>query len=172
MSDLHLKKIKNFFERTYTDNIDLSDVKKAEEKAAKFLTRSLVLCALELVCEVPPDRGAQYITDGFGDNGIDGVYFHPEERSIYLVQSKWSDKGTKTIDVGDVHKFIKGAKDILDNNKAAFTCKRILDIWSKIELAVQEAIRIQLVIVFNSNNPLSTEAQAVIDAYKDRKSVV
>ncbi len=166
MSDLHLKKIKSSFERTYSGKVDLSDVKKAEEKPAKFLTRSLVLCALELVCEVPPDRGAQYITDGFGDNGIDGVYFHPEERSIYLLQSKWSDKGTKTIDVGDVHKFIKGAKDILDNNKAAFTCKRILDIWSKIELAVQEAIRIQLVIVFNSNNPLSNEAQAVIDAYK------
>lgn len=166
MADLHLRKIKQRFEQTYKDHVDLSDAKSAD-KASKFLTRALILCALELTCEASPEKGAQFVTDGTGDNGIDGFFFHPEERSIYLMQSKWSDKGTKTIEVGDVHKFIQGAKDILDKNKQAFSrSKQITNLWPKIEYAVDEATRIHLVFVFNSDTPLSGDAQAIVDRYK------
>lgn len=170
MADLHLRKITQRFEQTYTAHVDLSDA-KPNEKTPKFLTRSLIICALELLCEVPPEKGAQFVTDGTGDNGIDGFYFHPEERAIYLMQSKWSERGTKTIEVGDVHKFIQGAKDILDKNKQAFVkSKRITHLWPKIEYAVDEAMRIHLIFVFNSDNSLSQEAQAVVDRYKNENN--
>lgn len=166
MAEIHLRKIKQRFEQTYQDHVDLSDAQPID-RDSKYLTRALILCALELTCEASPDKGAQFVTDGPGDNGIDGVFFHPEERCIYLMQSKWSDRGSKTIEVGDVHKFIQGAKDILDKNKSAFKrSKRITALWPKIEYAVDEATRIHLVFVFNSDNPLSTEAQAVVDRYK------
>lgn len=166
MSELHLRKIKTTFEKSYKELIDLSDAKE-HDRDSKFLSRSLLVAALELLCELSPEKAAQFLTDGPGDNGIDAVYFHPEERSLYLFQSKWSQKGTKTIEVGDVHKFIQGAKDVLDKNKAAFkNSTRMTKLWPKVEYGADEASRIQLVIVINSENELSPEAVAVLDSYK------
>ena len=66
---------------------------------------------------------AKRVTDGTGDNGIDAVFFDAAEKNCLLVQSEWISSGNGSIEVGDVHKFIQGVRDLLDAKFDRFNAK-------------------------------------------------
>ncbi|MCG8407870.1 MAG: hypothetical protein MI923_21935, partial [Phycisphaerales bacterium] len=116
MSELHIRQIRSALERRYGDIIDLSDLTSShnDDVNNQLLSRSLAAFSLVYLAQVSDDVAASSITDGYGDNGIDAVYYHPADRTLYLVQSKWSNDGSKTISRGEIQKFIKGFKDFIN----------------------------------------------------------
>src|SRR5690606_7269233 len=116
VSELHVRQIKAALEKSFRPVVDLSDVSAlaSDRQQDHFLTRALAALALAYIANVDPEDAGRAITDGSQDNGLDSVYYHPADRVLYLVQSKWRNDGTGTIDRGEMGKFLKGFRDLLN----------------------------------------------------------
>src|SRR6266511_583263 len=125
MSIIHVRHIKTALLARLKDHVDLSDctTDDAEERQRLLLTRALAAYSISLLAGVEPAAAASAVVDGFGDNGIDAVYFDPTERKLYVVQSKWMANGFGSPALGDVQKFIAGFRDLLDGKFDRFTTR-------------------------------------------------
>lgn len=125
MAIFHINRIKSELKQNYEGLIDLSDVNKKsdDDKEALFLTRALSAYATQILSNKEASEIAPYICDGFGDNGIDCIYYDDDEKTLYLVQSKWNKKGNQSPDLGDIDKFIKGANDLISCSFSKFNDK-------------------------------------------------
>ncbi len=125
MSILHVKQIRSFLEEKFHPYIDLSDYtgKTQSEIDNAFLTRALAAYSIVSISSISEKNIGPYITDGFKDNGIDAVYFDESIQTLYLIQSKWHHEGSGTIDKGDSLKYLKGVKDIFEENYEKFNEK-------------------------------------------------
>ena len=163
MSIIHLRQISAHLDENYTGLIDLSDLseKKQEEQEQGFRTRALAAYALKSLAEIPFDVSAKYITDGYGDNGLDAVYFNKTERVLYLIQSKWNQDGSGSISVGDMQKFIQGFKDLINARFERFN-EKVRTNKAEIDQALNDAkTRIIMVVVYTGTQPLSSEVEAI-----------
>jgi hypothetical protein len=66
------------------------------------------------------ESAAASITDGFDDNGVDAIHFDAKSKTLYLVQSKWIEKGHGTIGLGEFEKFVTGFLDIVNKRLDRF----------------------------------------------------
>ena len=100
MSELHVRQIRANLEKVYRPFIDLSDLtaQQSEEIQNHFLTRGLSALSLCYIANRKAEDAARAVSDGYGDNGLDAVYYHPVDRVLYLVQSKWRHDGTGSLD--------------------------------------------------------------------------
>src|SRR5262252_5251069 len=116
MSVIHVGHIRNNILSRFGNRVDVSDVVTAseEQREKSRLTRCLAALAIAELGDLDDQAAAQCVTDGTGDNGIDAVYFEPVERNCLMVQSKWISNGNGSADVGYVHKFIRGIRDLLE----------------------------------------------------------
>jgi hypothetical protein len=131
---------------------------------SKIYSRGLAAICLAGLAGVSYGHVSKYIVDGSRDNGIDGAYFDSTKNKLYLVQAKWSTKGTGTIDTGDLHKFKAGIYDLLNEDWPKFN-ERLRAISSEISYAIRQDPEIVVVATFNSNNPISKECQDILDEF-------
>lgn len=90
MSVLHVTQIRAALGKLFDGKIDLSDLSKkadASKREDAFSTRSLAAYAAALDAGVQPDTVAPYVVDSFGDNGLDVIYFDPDDKRLLLVQA-------------------------------------------------------------------------------------
>lgn len=161
MSKILANRVKTHIESSIKDVIDISDCPTDE---LKILSRGLVAICLSGLSGLPYKDVAKYITDGTNDHGIDGCYYDAGRNKLFLIQSKWSSSGTKTIDTGDIHKFIQGTYDILDLNWKSFN-PRFSAIAPEITAGLASDPGIVLVTAFNSDNPLSDDCRKILDRF-------
>lgn len=117
MGIVHVGRIKAAIKKRFESLIDLSDVKpsaSAEERESTLLTRCLSAFAIAELARVDDKIAAKAVVDGYGDNGIDALYYDVAEATCYIVQSKWHHEGKGTIDLGDTLKFVKGIRELLN----------------------------------------------------------
>jgi hypothetical protein len=163
VSIVHLRQINAHLEENYRPHIDLSDLsqKSTEEQDQAFRTRALAAYALKTQAEISFEASARYITDGYGDNGLDAVYFSRSDRVLYLVQSKWSQDGSGTISVGDMQKFLQGFKDLINARYERFNDK-VKILKAEIDQALNDAkTRIVMVVTYTGIQPLSSEVETL-----------
>lgn len=160
MSKILSNRVKTHIESSVKDLIHTSDCKDEEN----VLSRGLIAICLSAISGLPYKDIAKYITDGTNDHGIDGCYYDPNKNKLFLIQSKWSVSGTKTIGTGDVHKFIQGVYDVLDMNWRAFN-ERFSVISPEISAGISNDPEIVLVAAYNSDNPLSEECTLILDRF-------
>jgi hypothetical protein len=165
MSQLHVTQIKAFLQKTFDGLIDLTDfaTKSQSEKDTAFLTRSLAAFAVMHLADTIPDVAAVAVTDGGQDNGIDAIYYDGNDRSLYLVQSKWKNDGTGSVERGEIQKFITGFRDLVNARFERFNTK----VQSK-RVIVQDALndartRIVVVLIYTGQDPLADEPKRDLD---------
>ncbi len=90
------------------------DVRRSRALAA-YIVHHLTLCS--------PDEAAKSIVDGGNDNGLDAIFFHEPEETLYIVQSKWIKDGKGEPDNGSVKKFTSGISDLLSQSYERFNEK-------------------------------------------------
>ncbi|MEU5980374.1 AIPR family protein [Streptomyces sp. NPDC047315] len=61
-----------------------------------------------------PDEAAAAVIDGAEDMGIDAVASSIATPELWLIQAKWSDRGTPEISAADVHRLILGLHRLTD----------------------------------------------------------
>ncbi len=165
MSVIHVGHIRNNVLERFGDHVDLSDVATASEdqREKARLTRCLAAFPIAELGNLDDLAAAQCVTDGAGDNGIDAVYYDAAERNCFVVQSKWLSSGNGSVEVGDVHKFIQGVRDLLDAKFDRFNAKmdRHKD---KVFAALSDAAaRFTLVLAYTGEQPLSVEARSPLN---------
>lgn len=163
MSIIHLRQIHAHFEENYRSFIDLDDINNDEAKDQSFRTRALAAYALKTQAEISFESSAQHVTDGYGDNGLDSVYFSRSERILYLTQSKWSQDGSGSVSVGDVQKFIQGFKDLINARYERFNNK-VNRLKPEIDQALNDSkTRIVMILTYTGTQSISNEVQNIIN---------
>lgn len=155
--DLELKKV------MYVDDCGTDE--------AKVYSRGLVgICLASLsglnYCDI-----VEYITDGTKDNGIDGAYYDALKNKLYLIQSKWSNRGSGTIGTGDVRKFIAGMYDLLSDGEWNKFNDRVNAIKNDLSVGIKNDPSIVLVAAYNSDNDISDECQDIINKVLDETNL-
>jgi hypothetical protein len=125
MSVVQVNQIKNQLRKLFDGLINLSDLKNksADEVEQHFLTRALAANAVATVSGAQPNVAAAHVTDGFSDNGLDAVYFDDSEKRLYLVKSKWVTGANKAPELGDIIKFVNGARELVSGDLSTFNAK-------------------------------------------------
>lgn len=164
MSEIHIRRIKKYLDDHVCGLIDASDLigKSQAEKDASVYSRSLAAFSLMVLAQCTADEAASSVTDGFDDNGIDAVLFDKLSYKLWIVQSKFSNKGTGSISHGDMLKFIKGVNDLLTPDFDKFNDK--LKSHSKdIEDALDDS-KVTIQIVSATTGPaVSKECKGSVD---------
>jgi len=116
MVKLQVQHIKNKLSETVKGLIDISDYNsKSEAEIQKVcLSRSYAAYSLMSLALAEPEIAAQAIVDGYKDNGIDAIHYDGNEKIFWIVQSKWIASGNGEPESGDVLKFTKGIKDLIE----------------------------------------------------------
>ncbi|QYY30337.1 AIPR family protein [Cupriavidus pinatubonensis] len=161
MSIILSNRVRNHIESIVKEHLYLDDINGDE---GKLLSRGIAAICLAGLAGMQYAQVAKYIVDGTRDNGIDGVIFDSPRNKLYIVQSKWSTKGTSTIETGEVRKFISGVYDLLNEDWKKFN-SRVKSISQEISDAIRNDPEIILVAAYNSDNALSADAQAIVDEF-------
>ncbi|MFS1477831.1 hypothetical protein BCU45_025405, partial [Vibrio lentus] len=104
MSTLTLNRIKNFLDKEFDGKIDLSNISSncsPDDKEKQFRSRALAAYSLSVEAFADVDEAAESVTDGYGDNGIDAIYYDESRHNLWIVQSKFINKHNGGIDTGD-----------------------------------------------------------------------
>ena len=124
MSIIHVNQIKNHVVRLFDGKIDMSDAgRPGADYDNQFLTRALAAYSIHYLSGAEPTICAQAITDGGDDNGIDAIFYHEQEKRLYIVQSKWIHDGSGEPSNGDMKKFIAGVTDLFNMRFERFNKK-------------------------------------------------
>lgn len=166
MSIIHVRQIEAKLRSLFNNLIDLGDYteKSQEEQESAFLTRSLAAFSILVAADIASDQAALCVTDGYHDCGIDAIYFDNREKVLYLVQAKWKNDGTGSIEQGDSLKFINGVKALINakfdrfNDKIKNRSTEILD-------ALNNANRIVLLLAYTGQETLGKDVQRDLDEF-------
>ncbi|MCG8924360.1 AIPR family protein [Lentzea sp. CC55] len=145
---LQVRHVRDALRRDFADLIDLSDLEsrpEAEQEQA-FLSRALTAIALQDMTGVSAADAASGVIDGMDDQGIDGVAVAPNSQRLWLVQTKWSDKGKASLDQAATLKLHRGIKLLLDGDYDQFNA-RFQKLAGQVSSAIDTpGVRITLVI--------------------------
>jgi hypothetical protein len=166
MSIILSNRVKNHIDSIVKEHLFIADTNSEE---SKILSRGIVAICLAGLVGVPYEQVTKHIVDGPRDNGIDGVMYDKPRNKLFIVQAKWSNKGTSTIDTGDLRKFIAGVYDLLNEDWKKFNT-RIQAISDEISKAIRNDPEIVLVAAYNSDNPISPDCQAIVKNFLDENN--
>lgn len=146
--------------------VDASDIsaKYATDKEAHILSRAMAAVAIKMLAEVDNVIAANTIVDGSNDNGIDAVHYDTQSKVLILVQSKWSNSHSSSIESGDVLKFLQGVRDLVSLKQQRFNDK-IRKRWTIIEDALKKLISVQLVVAYPGSGRIASDIQDKIDDF-------
>jgi hypothetical protein len=127
-----------------------------------FRDRTLAAYSLYVLASVDIDTATSAIVDGYDDNGIDAVLFEKNENILWLVQSKWIEKGNGEPETGETMKFTKGIRDLVNNELGRFNSK-VRAKQSEIEEALDNAaVRIGIILAYTGSN-LTAHNRTILD---------
>lgn len=149
MTEEHLALLKQQLAATFVPQLPplLDLTKPADHQLAKNISRSLSAFALQKLLKLDVVTAANAVTDDFEDNGIDAVHYHQASKKVFLVQSKL--KATEPFGQDEAQAFSVGIRDLSNQRYDRFN-KNIQDRQTELELALDEATEIVLVIAHTS----------------------
>lgn len=133
---------------------DFAKHKDPSQVATAFLSRAQAAFALTVLTDVDDTTAAMHVCDGSDDNGIDAIYYSEEDLVLYIVQSKWHESGSGTIEMGEAHKLLSGFKELLTADRTKFN-EKFAPIWPSIEKALGSVSKIVLCIAHTGSGSLN-----------------
>lgn len=131
-----------------------ADPKNVDNFEDVFLTRAYLALFFLDEFDLSAQDAANCITDGFHDDGIDGIYVDEKEAKIYFAQSKWRKNGLKGVKVDEITRFRDGIKHVLspvwnEDNKDLWKFRKIIEdqletIDTRVEMIFAHTIRTPL----------------------------
>lgn len=181
MSIIHLNRIKNLLDKQVLDHIDENEILldkpklSQEELETTKYSQAFILYALKHLTGESYLDLKNFLTDGFTDNGIDGVFYSSSKNELIICQSKWIKKGVGGVDKGEILKFLKGIDDLIKLDFSDFNNK--LKKHAKLieETLFTANVQIKIVLAYSGDN-LSKENRKLIsdniDDYNDTEEVI
>ena len=163
MALIQHRQIKDRLDANYIPLVNVDDVPEAQ-KGSNALSRAVAALALVYCADVDVKTACDAIVDGGGDNGIDAILYDPSEKVLYLVQSKWNEAHTGSIDNGSLLKFLQGVKDLLNSRYDKFN-KKVTDRRLEIDRALSSATKVVLVVAYTGSGTFSQENKSSIEDF-------
>ncbi len=163
MMSPQVRQVREYLLENFKDFVDMRGAtrKSEHDQEVLFLSRSLAAFSIMHLTGVTPKEAGESLIDGKDDNGIDAAFFHQEERVLYLVQSKWRQDGSGSMDVGETLKFLRGVEILLQLEIDKFN-KKVKDRSEELTYAINHAINIWLVLAYTGKEVLSVEVNQCI----------
>lgn len=98
---------------------------------------------------------AKAVVDDYEDHGIDAIYYHEADQTLYLVQSKMKEDAQ--FQLGEAQAFIEGVKLLLNKQFHRFN-QNVQNLQANIEAALDECESIQLLVAYTGNG-ITIQAQ-------------
>jgi len=165
MSIIQVNHIRSNCKSRFSTLVDISDITTTdpEEKEANFLSRALAAFAIAATAKIDDTIAAKSVVDEFHDDGIDAFFFDRTEHVAYLVQSKWVKEGTKSIDVGSIHKFLSGVNHFLEGGISLLGPKMQAKAQEIQDTLEDSQATFVLIIAYTGKPSLSAEAMVPIN---------
>jgi hypothetical protein len=166
MAEVQHSQIKGKLLELIAPLIDKSDIpaKAGPDREAHVLSRSMAAAAIKILADVDDATAAGAIVDGGKDNGIDAVYYDPQGKSLFLVQSKWSNSHSGSIESGAILKFLQGVKDLVSLKKERFN-EKMQKRWSIVEDALKKLTSVRLIVAYPGSGKIDPDVQDKIDDF-------
>jgi hypothetical protein len=166
MAEVQHSQIKSKLLELIAPHVDKSDIitKSSADRDAHILSRSMAAVAIKMLAETDDATAANAIVDGGQDNGIDAIFYDPQSKTLFLVQSKWSNSHSSSIESGEIHKFLQGVRDLVSLKKARFN-EKIQKRWNIIEDALKRLTSVRLVIAYPGSGKIDGDIQDKIDDF-------
>lgn len=178
MGVLHLRHIRNAIERNIRPHLDLSDLAGRGEASVERVATSRGLAALALCarCDISFATAAEAVTDGFNDHGVDALYYDQTEQRLYIVQSKWHESGTGSLDQAAAGSLASGTRDLLVPRLDRFN-QRVRHKEPELVSALENTnLRVVVVAAHTGMDAISEHARRVIadllDEHNDVSALV
>ncbi|WP_202803371.1 AIPR family protein [Herbaspirillum rubrisubalbicans] len=150
----------------FEEFLDLSDIsQKDPEREQKILSRCLAAFCVYNQAGCTEQEAAESVWDGSDDNGIDAAFYDSSEKRVIFVQSKWINKGTGEPEAKDLGAFIKGVRDIIEEDDSGFHSRlhaRFKDIALRI---VTPGTSIQVAVVSTGASKLARHGNKLLDDF-------
>jgi len=166
MAEVQHSQIKSKLLELIAPLVDKSDIpaKSGLDREAHILSRSMAAEAIQILADVDRAAAVHAIVDGGKDNGIDAIYYDAQTKTLFLVQSKWSNSHSGSISSGEILKFLQGVQDLVSLKKGRFNDK-IQKRWSIIEDALKRLTSVRLVVAYPGSAKIDSDMQDKIDDF-------
>jgi len=135
-------------------------------------SRALVAYYLKNYANCPENKIKLRITDGYGDKGIDGIFYDHNEKVLHVIQAKWINSGNGGLDSGDIHKVIEGVKLLIVPDLSSCNAE-IQELSSEINIALLEpSVRLVVGIVATTVQPIPAESKSILDGFQAEQNTV
>lgn len=111
INNINIRRVKANLKELFEDKIDMRDF--PENQSKHFETRTLAAVALMMMAGIDVPQASIHITDGYHDMGIDAIYLDESQKKLFVIQSKWREKGTGGISQEEISTFAQGIEHIL-----------------------------------------------------------
>ena len=164
MSIVQVRQIKDYLNSNFAGLIDMSDWdgKPEDQRVKAFLSRGVAALALMHLAGITRELAAAAIVDGYDDNGIDAIFFDSAERLLYVLQSKWEENGTGSVELGDAQKFITGVRDLIHPRFERFNAKVQKRAAEINEALSKNGTKVVLVLAYTGSQALSVHVNTAI----------
>ncbi|MBQ5979535.1 MAG: AIPR family protein [Bacteroidales bacterium] len=167
MSRIQVNQLKAHFDKLFADKIDISD--DVYNDGHLFYTRALAAFTIMALSGTTVEDACSAITDGFGDNGIDAIYYNASFKELLLIQSKWIQSGTGEPQTSDVNTFIIGVRDLLELRFDRFNSKvnDIVNSLGLVDVLNDVGIKIRVVLSYTGSDCFSDNSQRAVSLFLD-----
>ncbi|MEV6064325.1 AIPR family protein [Nocardia asteroides] len=148
--------------REFTELIDMSDAETKDPSALEqsLVSRGLAAMAVRLLVGCDSATAAGCVIDGRQDGGIDAIAFADGTPELFLIQAKWSDRGTAGIKAAHVRDLVDGFRKIENQSFARFN-ERFLALSGRVQSLIQNPkLQVTLVLVVMGNGEIHPDVEA------------
>ena len=140
------------------------DGKPEADRKKAFLSRAVAALCIRRVAQVEVAVASNAVTDGFGDNGLDAIFFDQNNDTLIVVQSKWSTDGTKPIDADSAGAMASGLRDLLAGHLDHFN-EKINAKKPEVTAALysERPIKLSFITAHTATQPTATFVKRKID---------
>lgn len=159
-----LERIRKALLKSYDDVIDMSDYegRSQSDREKDLLSRALAAQAVRIKTGCDLETGARAVIDGRDDQGIDAIAFSDTPARVWVVQAKWSGKGTAGLDKNAVLKLLEGVQYIDDELAIRFNARAQALVKHAKDLLTEHHATMTLVIALMSAQPLHPDIETAL----------
>lgn len=166
MSSLKVQQIRGKLLGEFQTLLDLSDIGVDDaDRESKVLSRCLAAFAIQQQTGCSSKDAADSVWDGSDDNGIDAAAYDPSDSRIVFVQAKWIKKGAGEPPADDVGTFIRGVKDVVEQDQTGFH-KRLHPRFSDLALRINTpGTSVHIVLASTGASQLARHAAKILEDF-------
>ncbi|MCC8929011.1 AIPR family protein [Rhodococcus sp. I2R] len=160
-----VRQLRDALVNEFGDLIDLDDLPadRRDRHSSAFLTRALAALSARMLSGCTSVEAAASVIDGRDDYGIDAVIASDSAPVIWLIQSKWNERGNASCDTAAANKFIRGFKKLDEHEFDKFNL-RFQTMVPKIKsILVNPSCTVHLVLSLMGNDPIHPDVEEIFD---------